>query len=160
MTIVSSQCTDASNPWTNYLKEWSQHFRCFGPYCLSWLIFFAKKKIVWKKRYDVWLLSFELGPNWNSICATTPGPEQYLCYNARTRTVSVLQRPDPNSNCVTRPGPEQYLCYNARTRRVSVLPDGYRWLCTLCCGYQSTKPLARPAWQHNLLRVTLFFRAN
>jgi hypothetical protein len=166
-------------------------------------IFFAKNKIAWKKRYDVWLLSFELGPN--SICTTRTGPEQYLCYHDRARTVSVLPGPDPNSICATRPEPEQYLCYQARARTVSVLPGPSpnsmcatrpgpeQYLCyharahadlywrtnasapdgSVRCAVdikvqsliselhkKEFKPLTRPAWQHNLLWVILFSRAN
>jgi hypothetical protein len=52
----------------------------------------------------VWLLSFEPGPNPKISCVIRPEPENFLCYQARTRTFPVLSGPNP-----------KILCYQARS---------------------------------------------
>jgi hypothetical protein len=67
-----------NNPWTNYLIELHQHFRCFILYWLSLLTFFMVKEIPEKKaQYIIWLLSFEPGLNLNIICVTRPKPRPF-----------------------------------------------------------------------------------
>jgi hypothetical protein len=100
---------NANNLWRNYLTEWSQFF-CYSLYRLPWSLSVCEKRIARISPMYVWLLSFEPGPNPKISCVIRPEPENFLCYQARTRKFSVLSGPNP-----------KILCYQARTRKFSVL---------------------------------------